>query len=59
MKLPPLSADKLAQLIGVASDIALVMTRQGEIQSVSVGWDELGVLGCSEWIGRPWADTVT
>jgi transcriptional regulator PpsR len=59
MKLPPLSADKLAQLIGVASDIALVITHQGTIQSVSVGWDELAVLGCSDWIGRPWADTVT
>ena len=59
MKLPPLSADKLAQLIGVASDIALVITHQGEIQSVSVGWDELAVLGCSDWIGRPWAETVT
>ena len=59
MKLPHLSADKLAQLIGVASDIALVITRQGEIQSVSVGWDELAALGCSEWIGRHWADTVT
>ena len=59
MKLPPLSADKLAQLIGVASDIALVITHQGTVQSVSVGWDELAVLGCSDWIGRPWADTVT
>lgn len=59
MKLPPLSADKLAQLIGVASDIALVLSRQGDIQSVSVGWDELAVMGCSNWIGRPWADTVT
>jgi len=59
MKLPPLSADKLAQLIGVASDIALVITHQGNVQSVSVGWDELAVLGCSDWIGRPWADTVT
>ena len=59
MKLPHLSADKLAQLIGVASDIALVITHQGTVQSVSVGWDELAVLGCSDWIGRPWADTVT
>jgi transcriptional regulator PpsR len=59
MKLPQLSADKLAQLIGVASDIALVITHQGDIQSVSVGRDELAVLGCSDWIGRPWADTVT
>ena len=59
MKLPQLSADKLAQLIGVASDIALVITQQGDIQSVSVGWDELAALGCSEWIGRQWVDTVT
>lgn len=59
MKLPHLSADKLAQLIGVASDIALVLTPQGEIQSVSLGWDELSALGCSQWIGRHWADTVT
>jgi transcriptional regulator PpsR len=59
MKLPQLSADKLAQLIGVASDIALVVTHQGVVQSVSVGWDELAVLGCSDWVGRPWVETVT
>lgn len=59
MKLPQLTADKLAQLIGVASDIALVITHQGIVQSVSVGWDELAVLGCSDWIGKPWVDTVT
>ena len=59
MKLPDLSADKLAQLIGASSDIALILSPQGEIASVSVGWDELIELGCSEWMGRNWADTVT
>ena len=36
MKLPPLSADKLAQLIGVASDIALVITHQGSGQEFTL-----------------------
>ena len=43
----------------MASDVALVLTHRGEIQSVSVGWDDLAELGCSEWIGRQWSDTVT
>jgi transcriptional regulator PpsR len=59
MKLPSLSADKLAQLIGIASDLALVLNRQGVIQSVSVGMEALSALQCTEWIGSLWIDTVT
>ena len=59
MKLPQLSADKLAQLISATSDIALVLNSDGVIESVSVGWDELSVLQCPQWIGKTWVDTVT
>ncbi len=59
MKLPQLSDETLAQWIGVSSDIALILNRDGVIQSVSIGRDELEVLRCSQWIGRDWASTVT
>ena len=59
MKLPQLTADKLAQLIGATSDIALVLNSEGVIESVSVGWDDLSVLQCPQWLGKRWVDTVT
>jgi len=36
MKIPSLKAEKLAQLIGIASDVALVLDKKGVIQDVSV-----------------------
>ncbi len=59
MKIPSLKAEKLAQLIGIASDVALVLDKKGVIQDVSVRRNELASLGCHNWIGRKWADTVT
>ena len=59
MKIPSLKAEKLAQLIGIASDVALVLDKKGVIQDVSVRRNELASLGCHHWIGRKWADTVT
>lgn len=59
MKIPSLKAEKLAQLIGLASDIALILDKKGIIQDVSVRRNELAALDCHHWIGRPWIDTVT
>lgn len=59
MKIPSLKAEKLAQLIGLASDVALILDKKGIIQDVSVRRNELAALDCHHWIGRAWMDTVT
>ncbi|RFO97056.1 transcriptional regulator PpsR [Rhodoferax lacus] len=59
MKLGNLSADTLAQLVNVSSDIALVLNQDGVVEDVSVRKTELLALGCQAWIGQSWADTTT
>jgi transcriptional regulator PpsR len=59
MKLPALAPSTFSQLLGVVSDVTLVMDAQGVIQDVSTARDKLAALGCQAWIGRPWLDTVT
>jgi transcriptional regulator PpsR len=59
MKIKNFEADTLVKLIGIASDIALVMDHQGIIQDVSVRNSELAALGCSAWLGRSWAQTAS
>ena len=59
MKLGNLSADTLAQLVSVSSDIALVLSPDGVVEDVSVRKTELLALGCQAWIGQPWVDTTT
>ena len=58
MKLPSVEAHTLAALIGVASDVALVIDPEGLVQDVSVKKDDLASLGCHNWVGRAWVDTV-
>ncbi|WP_233202554.1 transcriptional regulator PpsR [Limnohabitans sp. JirII-31] len=59
MKLGSLDPSTFSQLLGVVSDITLVMDAQGVIEDVSTGRDKLASLGCQAWIGRRWMDTVT
>jgi transcriptional regulator PpsR len=59
MKLPALDPSTLSQLLGVVSDLTLVMDAKGVIEDVSTGRDTLAVLGCQAWIGTRWLDTVT
>ena len=59
MKLPSLDPSTFSQLLGVVSDLTLVMDPQGVVEDVSVGRDSLSALGCQSWIGRKWLDTVT
>jgi transcriptional regulator PpsR len=59
MKIPSFSAEKLAQLIGVASDIALLVDQDGLVIDVSVRKNELAALACQNWVGKPWLETVT
>jgi len=47
-----------ASLLGAASDIALVVDRQGVIRDLSVSSDELQTKSIQSWIGRQWLDTV-
>lgn len=51
-------APELAQTFAsIASDIALVIDASGVIRSVATGSSPIAP--AAEWIGRPWADTVT
>eukprot|EP01032_Pedospumella_encystans_P026822 gene26822-30318_t len=59
MKLPSLDPSTFSQLLGVVSDLTLVMDPQGVIEDVSTGRDTLAALGCQAWVGRRWIDTVT
>jgi transcriptional regulator PpsR len=59
MKLGTLKADTTARLINVASDIALILDKDGVVEDVSVRKTELAALGCHSWIGLPWVDSVS
>ena len=50
-----------AALLAAASDLALVIDREGIICDLAVGSDDLSsdLAGHRSWIGRPWVDTVT
>ncbi len=53
-----LAPELAATFVSVASDIALVIDADGVIRNVATAQ---GVLGSAvhEWVGKPWADTVT
>ena len=53
-----LAPELAATFVSVASDIALVIDADGVIRNVATA---KGVLGSAvhEWVGKPWADTVT
>jgi transcriptional regulator PpsR len=44
--------------VSLSSDIALVIDPDGVIRDVAVGRDPVAA-GTSDWVGRPWVDTVT
>jgi len=50
--------DAVATLIATASDIALILDKQGTIRDIAFGNEELSSQVAEDWIGRPWADTV-
>lgn len=53
-------ADELAQtFVSLSSDIALVMDEAGVITKVAQAGGAPMAPGAAQWIGRPWADTVT
>jgi transcriptional regulator PpsR len=54
-----LDTEVTATLIATASDIALVLDREGVILDLAFGSDDLSREGYGKWLGKPWADTVT
>jgi transcriptional regulator PpsR len=52
-------AHSAARLIAAASDVALVLDRQGIIRDVAFSSEELVPDGYDGWVGRRWADVVT
>lgn len=56
--LSPLANELATTIARVASDIALVIDRDGVISSVAEGV-AVQAQGCSQWVGRRWVDTVS
>ncbi len=48
-----------ADVVALASDVALVLDRHGIIRDIAVGSSDLVGMGMAEWLGRSWVDTVT
>jgi transcriptional regulator PpsR len=47
-----------ARILAASSDVTLVLDRGGIIRDVAVGSADLGQTPFSEWLNRPWAETV-
>lgn len=54
-----LDADTVSRLITAAADVVLVIDAQGVIQDAAFGNEELMGHGHSQWMGKPWSQTVT
>ena len=54
-----LDADAAAELVTASADLVLILDNEGVIRDLAlIGKDMMG-LGCQEWIGKPWSQTVT
>ncbi|MFO1306549.1 MAG: transcriptional regulator PpsR [Burkholderiales bacterium] len=54
-----LDAEAASSVITAASDIALILDREGVIRDLAFGSEELLQEDYGKWLGQPWADTVT
>jgi transcriptional regulator PpsR len=54
-----LSADVAGRLIAASADVALIIDDDGVIRDLAFGSEDLLREGYYEWLGKPWADTVT
>ncbi len=54
-----LSADVVGRLIAASADVALIVDDKGVIRDVAFGSEDLPREGYYEWLGKPWADTVS
>jgi transcriptional regulator PpsR len=48
-----------ADVVALASDIAMVLDRQGVIRDISIGSTDLAKKGLAEWLDQSWIETVT
>ncbi len=54
-----LDAAATATVIAAASDVALILDRDGVIRDLAFGSTELSKEDFAHWLGRPWSETVT
>ncbi len=54
-----LDANVAGRLIAAAADVALIVDDKGVIRDLAFGSEDLLREGYYEWLGKPWADTVT
>ena len=54
-----LRADVAGKLIAAAADVALIIDDDGVIRDLAFGSEDLLREGYYDWLGKPWADTVT
>jgi len=54
-----LSADVAGRLIAASADVAMIVDDAGVICDLAFGSDDLLREGYYDWLGKPWADTVT
>ena len=59
MNFSDIEAVPFSKLLGLVSDVTLVISPKGVIEDVSTGQDTLASLGCQSWLGKRWIDTVT
>jgi transcriptional regulator PpsR len=57
--LGPIDSLLAAEIVSAASDIALVLDRDGIIRDRSVSSSDLASNGIGDWLDQPWIDTVT
>jgi len=54
-----LTKDHTASLIAATSDLSLVIDGEGIIRDVAIGTYDADLKLALDWVGQPWADTVT
>jgi transcriptional regulator PpsR len=54
-----LPADVAGRLIAAAADVAMIIDDAGVIRDLAFGSEDLLREGYYDWLGKPWADTVT
>ena len=59
LSLGDLDAEAAGRLIAASSDVALIVDGEGIIRDLAFGNDELSKAGYQDWLGKPWAQTVT
>lgn len=57
--LPDMSGDAIADLITAAADVVLILDRDGIIQDMALGSEDMLESGCQDWLGKSWLQTVT